>query len=102
MAVVLRGSRRMILAASRSQPDGAAVGIRIQGRNVLFGMFGGKVPLRRGETRPGERPFLVARVSLNRSIVLEAAASAAGCVKFGSGGPSWISQPAEFVDVELR
>jgi hypothetical protein len=76
----------MILAVSRSRPDGAAVGIRIPGRNVLFGMFGGKVPLRRGETRPGERPFLVARVGLNRSVLLEAAASASGCVKFGSGG----------------
>jgi hypothetical protein len=59
----------------------------VQGRNVLFGMFGGKVPLRPGQTKPGERPVLVARVGLNRGVLLEAAASAAGYVKSGSGGP---------------
>jgi hypothetical protein len=59
----------------------------VQGRNVLFGMFGGKVPLRPSHAKSGERPFLVARVGLNRGVLLEAAASAAGCVKSGSGGP---------------
>ena len=61
----------------------------IQGRNVLFGVFNGKVPLRPGKTKPGERPFLVARVGLNRSIVLEAAARAGGCLESGSGGVIW-------------
>jgi hypothetical protein len=46
----------------------------VQGRNVLFSMFGGKVPLRPGTLKPGERPFLIARVGLNRSVLLQAAA----------------------------
>lgn len=58
----------------------------VQGRNLLFGMFGGKMPLRPAETKAGERPFLVARLGLNRTVLLEAAAGAAGCVKCGSGG----------------
>lgn len=49
-------------------------------------MFGGKVPLRAGNTNAGERPYLVARVEVNRNVLLGAAASAAGCVKCGSGG----------------
>jgi hypothetical protein len=68
----------------------------VQGRNVLFGLFGGKVPLRPADTKPGERPYLVARLSLNRAVLLEAAAGAAGCVKCGSGGmliPDPISIP---------
>jgi hypothetical protein len=47
---------------------------------VLFSMFGGKVPLRPGTPKPGERPFLIARVGLNRSVLLQAAASAARCL----------------------
>jgi len=74
----------------------------VQGRNILCGMLGGKVPLRPGAVKPGERPFLVAHVGLNRSVLLEAAASATGCVKSGSGGVSWVSQHPEFVDIELR
>jgi hypothetical protein len=42
-------------------------------------MFGGKVPLRPGTPKAGERPYLIARVGLNRSVLLQAAASAAGC-----------------------
>jgi hypothetical protein len=30
--------------------------------------------------------YLIARIGLNRGVLLEAAASAAGCVKSGSGG----------------
>ncbi len=74
----------------------------IQGRNVLFGMFGGKVPLRPGKMQPGERPYLVARVGIDRRVLLEAAASAAGCVESGSGGVSWVSHTPEFADIELR
>ena len=74
----------------------------VQGRNVLFGMFGGKVSLRPANTKPGERPYLVARLGLNHTILLEAAAGAAGCVKSGSGGPSWLLHRPEFVEVELR
>jgi hypothetical protein len=37
--------------------------------------------------KPGTKPYLVARVALNRSVLLEAAASAAGCLECGSGGP---------------
>jgi hypothetical protein len=65
-------------------------------------MFSSKVALRPGDTKPGERPFLVARVGLNRSVLLEAAASTGGSVKSGSGGLSWVSNSTEFVDVELR
>jgi hypothetical protein len=58
----------------------------IEGRNVLFGIFGGKVTLRPAPVQGGKRPFLIARVGINRDILLEAAADAAGCVKSGSGG----------------
>ena len=58
----------------------------MQARALLFEMFGGKVPLRPGNTNAGERPYLVARVGVNRSVLLEAAASAAGCMECGSGG----------------
>jgi len=57
----------------------------VQGRNVLFAAFGGRVPLRPAKTKPGERPYLIARIGLNRGVLLEATASAAGCVKSGSG-----------------
>ena len=56
----------------------------VQGRNTLYGMFGGKVPLHRAQVKPGDKPYLIARVGLNRLILLEAAAGS--CVKFGSGG----------------
>jgi len=49
-------------------------------------MFGGKVPLRPAVVKPGTKPYLVARVALNRNVLLEAAASAAGCLEIGSGG----------------
>lgn len=58
----------------------------IQGRNVLFEMFGGKVPLRPAEIAPGERPYLIARVKPNRNVLIQAAVSAAGCLESGSGG----------------
>ena len=58
----------------------------MQARTLLFEMFGGKVPLRPGNTNAGERPYGVARVEVNRNVLLGAAASAAGCVKCGSGG----------------
>ena len=58
----------------------------VEGRNILFGMFGGKVPLKPAQVKDGERPYLIARVGINREILLEAAAEAAGCVKNGSGG----------------
>jgi site-specific DNA recombinase len=58
----------------------------MQGRNVLFGLFGGKVPLRPAPLEVGERPYLLARVAVNRSVLLQAAANAAGCLEIGSGG----------------
>jgi hypothetical protein len=57
-----------------------------EARDVLFGMFGGKVGLRPAPIQEGEQPYLIARVGLNRHILLNAAAEAAGCVKCGSGG----------------
>ncbi len=75
----------------RERIKGGNLGLRdprsiVQGRNVLFGMFGGKIGMRPGTPKPGERPYLVARIALNRNVLLQAAASAAGCVEFGSGG----------------
>jgi hypothetical protein len=58
----------------------------VQGRNTLFGLFNGRVPMRPAVLKPGERPYLIARVGVNRNVVLQAAASAAGCVEIGSGG----------------
>jgi hypothetical protein len=58
----------------------------IAGRNMLFCLFGGKVPLRPAPAKAGERPYLLARVGVNRAVLLEAAGSAAGCVESGSGG----------------
>jgi hypothetical protein len=55
----------------------------VQGRNVLFNAFGGKVPLRCAPVKPGEKPYLIARVGLNRTVLLEAAG---GCFQTGSGG----------------
>jgi len=56
----------------------------VQARNALFGLFGGKVPLRAALVKPGEKPYLIARVGINRLILLEAAAG--GWVESGSGG----------------
>jgi hypothetical protein len=72
----------------RERIRGGNLGLRdprsiVQGRNTLFAMFGGKVPLRPAPVKPGEKPYLSARVGLNRSVLLEAAG---GCVEFGSGG----------------
>jgi hypothetical protein len=57
----------------------------VQVRNTLFAMFGGKVSLRQALVKSGEKPYLIARVGINREVLLEAA-SAGSCVKFGSGG----------------
>jgi hypothetical protein len=35
--------------------------------------------------KPGEKPYLIARVGINREVLFEAA-SAGSCVKSGSGG----------------
>jgi hypothetical protein len=37
-------------------------------RNALFAKFGGKVPVLPGSARPGDRPFLVARIGLDRVV----------------------------------
>ena len=39
--------------------------------------------LRPAQVEPGEKPYLIAGVGLNRAVLLEAAGR---CVKFGSGG----------------
>jgi hypothetical protein len=58
----------------------------IPARNASFAMFGRQVPLRPAVVKPGTKPYLVARVAMNRNVLLEAAASAAGCLEIGSGG----------------
>jgi len=73
----------------RNRIRGGNLGLRdplsiIPARNALFGMFGGKVPLRPAVTRAGEKPYLIARVALNREVLLQAAAQAANCLEFGS------------------
>ena len=75
----------------RQRVAGGSLGLRdprsiVQGRNVLFGAFGGKVPVRPSEPKRGEKPFLVARMGLNRKALFNAAVGAAGCLEFGSGG----------------
>ena len=55
----------------------------VQARSTLFAMFGGRVPLRRAQIAEGEKPYLIARMRLNRAVLLEAAGM---CVKSGSGG----------------
>lgn len=85
---------RMLPAAARALREriaGGNAGLRkpasiVLARIALFELFGGKVPLRQAEPKLGEKRFLVARVGLNREVLLEAAATAAGCVKSGSGG----------------
>jgi site-specific DNA recombinase len=57
----------------------------ITARNTLFNMFGGKVPMRRAAVKPGERPYLIARVGLNRAVLLEAAGSCVSKVVAGVG-----------------
>jgi hypothetical protein len=73
----------------REHIAGGNAGVRdprniVQGRNTLFAMFGGKVALRRAQVKSGDKPYLIARLGLNREVLLEAAAG--NCVKFGSGG----------------
>jgi site-specific DNA recombinase len=75
-------------AVLRERISGGNLGLRdprsiVQGRNTLFAMFGGKVPLRPAQVKRGEKPYLIARVGLNRSVLLQAAGF---CVESGSGG----------------
>ena len=49
------------------------MGISVQSHRIaLLGLFGGKVLLRPADTKPGERPNLIARVGMNRGVLLEA------------------------------
>jgi hypothetical protein len=72
----------------RQRIRGGNLGLRdprsiAQGRNTLYAMFGGKVQLRPAEVANGEKPYLIARVGLNRSVLQEVAG---GCFQVGSGG----------------
>jgi hypothetical protein len=85
---------RMLLRAAevmRQRIAGGSQGLRdprsiVQGRNVQFGAFGGKVLMRPGGPKPVERPFPVARMGLDRKVLINTAVGAVGCVEFGSGG----------------
>ena len=55
----------------------------VQGRNTLFAMLGGKVPLRPAQVKNGQKPYPIAKVGINRQVLLEAAG---GCLELGSGG----------------
>jgi hypothetical protein len=66
---------RMPAASMRHRIRGGNLGLRdprsiIPARNTLFAMFGGKVPLRPAVVKPGTKPYLVARVALNRYVLL--------------------------------
>jgi hypothetical protein len=68
----------------------AEVGLRdprsiAPGRGVLFGVFGEQPPLRRAPGKDGERPYIIARVGINRSVPLQAATSAAALLKVVAG-----------------
>jgi len=69
------------------------------GRNVLFPAFG-RVPMRPAVTKPGERPYLIARIALNREVLLDAA-GAAFCLESGSGGPllNWKSMKSKNIRI---
>ena len=47
--------------------------------------------LRPAVVRPGVKPYLVAHVALNRNILLQAAASAAGSLESGSRGGRFVN-----------
>jgi hypothetical protein len=62
----------------RQRITGGKLGLRdprsiLQARNTLYAMFGGRVPLRRTQDAQGEKPYLIARMGLNRAVLLEAA-----------------------------
>ena len=74
----------------RQRISGGNLGLRdprmiAQGRNTLYAMFGGKVHLRPAEVAEGEKPYLIARVGLNREVLLQAA-GAEVVFECGSGG----------------
>jgi hypothetical protein len=83
----------------RQRIRGENLGLRdprsiVQGRDTLYAMFGGKVQLRPAEVADGEKPYLIARVGLDRTVLLEAAG---GCLQVGSGGeipasPVWAAR----------
>ena len=82
------GAARRLIARTPRAADvlrerirGGNLGLRdprsiMPARNTLFAMFGGKVPLRQAVVKPGTTPYLVARVALNRNVLLQAAANA--------------------------
>jgi len=57
----------------------------MKAQRALCDVRGGKVPLRQAVTRPGEKPYLIARVALNRAVLLQAAAQAANCLELVAG-----------------
>jgi hypothetical protein len=42
--------------------------------------------MRPAPVKPGEQPYLIARIGLNRSVLLQAAAGCANRLESGSGG----------------
>jgi len=74
----------------RQRISGGNLGLRdppsiVQGRNTLFAMFGGKVQLRPAHVENGEKPYLIARVGLNRLLLLEAAGEVVSNLVAGAG-----------------
>ena len=51
----------------------------LQARSTLFEMFGGNEAVRSADVKVGEKPYLIARVGLNREVLLKAAGS---CLPF--------------------
>ena len=61
-------------------------GIYIRPASITQALRPPKVPLRAAGVPPGTKLYLIARTALNRNVLLEAAASAGGCLEIGSGG----------------
>lgn len=75
----------------RERVWGGGLGLRdprsmTRAREILFRSFGGRIPVRQGTPKSGEKPYLIARVAPNRAVLLEAAAGAARCLPFRADG----------------
>jgi hypothetical protein len=65
----------------------------------LFAIFGGDVPLRQAVKDPEAKPYLMARVALNRNVLVEATVSAAG---LGRPAPKADQTSPAFLDEDLE
>ena len=69
-----RALRHRFRVGSLVLPDAGSI---VQARNTLLAMFRGRARLRRAEIAEGEKLCLIARMGLNRAVLLEAAGTQA-------------------------